>query len=95
MDGEEQAIQQFLGDRPNSAQLREWRETLEARLKTLRAHLAAAPESERKELADRIAQLTKQIAALLQEELVTGYVEDSVRVTLAMGRATEGSEEDW
>ena len=67
---EQAAVEQFLGENPSSAQLRQWRETLRARL----------------------AEMDRQIAALEREELITEFVEDSVRVTLAMGSIAEGQE---
>ena len=41
-------------------------------------------------LKSRLTELERQIAALEQEELITEFVEDSVRVTLAMGSVSEG-----
>ena len=92
---DEQAVQQFLGDRPGAEQLHEWRVTLERRLKSL--------EQERERLRDgsggldaKIAQLRKQIAALGEEEAITGFVEDSVRVTMRMGAAAEEvASDEW
>ncbi len=90
---DEQAVQQFLGDRPGADQLREWRATLEHRLQAL--------ERERERAADRaldakIAQLKKQIAALGEEAAITEFVEDSVRVTLRMGTAAEEvASDEW
>jgi len=88
----EQSIRQFLGDRPGSAELSEWRATLELRLEGL--------DAERKRTGataavdNKIAQLKRQIAALREEEAITQFIEDSVRVTLAMGAVTEGSGDD-
>ena len=88
---EDEAIQQFLGDRPGVQQLREWRETLERRLKELEAERGKPqPGKAGAALAAKIAQLKRQVAALREEEAITGFVEDSVRVTLAMGTITEG-----
>jgi hypothetical protein len=79
------AIEEFLGDQPSSAQLRSWRETLLARAKRLREELKNADREQQSALRVRLKELDRQIAALEQEELVTEFVEDSVRVTLAMG----------
>jgi hypothetical protein len=91
---EKKAVRDFLGERPDAAQWRQWRETLVERLRRLRAQQAAAPAEARPELDARIAELKKQIAALEQEELVTEFIEDSVRVTLAMGSAAGDELED-
>lgn len=90
---EQQAIQQFLGDRPDTSQLREWRSTLEDRLKALKAERGKVTGDAADKLASRIAQLEKQVAALTEEEAITQFVEDSVRVTLAMGTVSDGMEE--
>jgi len=87
---EQGAIDQFLGDKPSSAQLRQWRETLRERSRRLRQELKAAAPEHAAALRARLAEMSRQIAALEQEELITEFVEDSVRVTLAMGSTAEG-----
>jgi polyhydroxyalkanoate synthesis regulator phasin len=87
---DQEMIEQFLGNQPSSAQLREWRETLMARARRLRQELGEAGPSQAVSLKSRLAELERQIAALEQEELITEFVEDSVRVTLAMGSVGEG-----
>lgn len=89
---ETEAIRDFLGDRPEAQQLREWRETLERRLASL--------EAEQKKggglspaLTRQLEQLKRQVAALRQEEAITEFVEDSVRVTLSMGALQAGFDE--
>jgi len=82
---EDTAIEEFLGDQPSSTQLRQWRETLVARATRLREELKSADREQQPGLRARLKELDRQIAALEQEELVTEFVEDSVRVTLAMG----------
>jgi hypothetical protein len=90
---EEEAIRQFLGDRPEAEQLREWRETLEHRLEALEKDRQRASADVAPAMDAKITQLKRQIAALLEEEAITQFVQDSVRVTLAMGAASEGMEE--
>lgn len=87
---EQAAVEEFLGENPGSAQLRQWRETLSARARRLRQELKAASPEQAPALRVRLAEMDRQIAALEQEELITGFVEDSVRVTLAMGSIVEG-----
>lgn len=92
---EEDAIRDFLGDRPGAEQLREWRSTLERRLEMLQQDLerpGSGPSTESK-IAGKIKELKRQIEALREEEAVTRFVEDSVRVTLAMGTVSEPMDE--
>lgn len=91
MEREEQAaVEEFLGDKPSSAQLREWRDTLAARAARLRRELKEARPEQAPTLRTRLGEMERQIAALEQEQLITEFVEDSVRVTLAMGSINEG-----
>jgi hypothetical protein len=91
LDNDEQvAIDQFLGKDPSSAQLRQWRETLIARSRRLRRELKEADPNQQAALRARLAEMSRQIAALEQEAMITEFVEDSVRVTLAMGSVAEG-----
>src|SRR5437867_11641004 len=89
-DEEQAAIEHFLGDQPTSAQYRQWRETLQERARRLRRDLHEADPRQAAALRARLAEMERQIAALEQEELITEFVEDSVRVTLAMGSVAEG-----
>jgi hypothetical protein len=91
MESEEQAaIEKFLGDKPSSEQLRQWRETLATRAERLRRELKEADPVQAPALRNRLAEMKRQIAALEQEQMITEFVEDSVRVTLAMGSINEG-----
>jgi phage terminase Nu1 subunit (DNA packaging protein) len=91
MESQEQAaIEKFLGDRPSSEQLRQWRDTLATRAERLRRELKEANPAQAPALRHRLAEMKRQIAALEQEQMITEFVEDSVRVTLAMGSINEG-----
>jgi len=90
---EEQAIQQFLGDQPRAEEWAEMRRTLLDRLKRLTEERDALPPDQRAPLDARLKSLREQVAALEREELITRFVEDSVRVTLAMGSAIDESPE--
>ena len=85
MDDQDQVLRDFLGDNPDSRQLREWRGALFQRLTKLKSELETLPPEESARLRREVETLRKQIAALDAEEAVTRFVEDSVRVTLAMG----------
>ena len=95
---EERAICEFLGERPRAEQLGEWLAALRQRLASLEeeAKRVAAPgmEGPQAALQAKIAQLRLQIRALAEEAAITEFVEDSVRVTLAMGAVAEGAGED-
>lgn len=90
---EDEAIKDFLGERPDSRQLNDWRVTLEERLTALQAEQERAGGANPR-LRAKIEQLKKQISALREEEAVTEFVEDSVRVTLAMGQVADPIDEE-
>jgi len=86
---EEQAIEQFLGDQPRSEEWARMRHTLLERLRRVTEERDSLPPEQRAGLDARIKSMREQIAVLEREELVTRFVEDSVRVTLAMGSAVD------
>jgi hypothetical protein len=80
---EETIIEEFLGENPRARDLRRMRTALEQRASMFRRERArVTDEKERAGLDAKIAELEKQIAAVRQEEAITTFVEDSVRVTL-------------
>jgi hypothetical protein len=87
---EEVVVEQFLGESPSSAQLRQWRESLLARAKRLRRDLKAAAPDQAPALRARLVEMNRQIAALEHEEMISEFVEGEVRYTLAMGSIAEG-----
>lgn len=86
---EEQAIHQFLGEHPRAEEWARLRRTLEQRLQRLARERETAPPAQHPALDARLKALRGQIAVLEQEELITQFVEDSVRVTLAMGSVVD------
>ena len=86
---EQEAIQDFLGERPGAAELRDWLTTLEHRVAALEEERRIARPESRVGLDRKLTQLRKQVAALREEAAITEFVEDSVRVTLAMGAAAD------
>ena len=79
----EQAIDDILGENPRARELRLMRLALEQRRHVFQKERAQAKgEKERAGFAAKVAELEKQIAALKQEEAITTFVEDSVRVTI-------------
>src|SRR5262245_44785522 len=94
---DEAVIQQFMGDRPRSEQISEWVTVLGQRLRKLEQEArdaAGRGEAPPPTLQAKIERLKQQIAALREEQAITEFVEDSVRVTLAMGTVVEGMGED-
>jgi hypothetical protein len=80
---EEAVIEEFLGENPRARDLRLMRTALEQRAAMFRRERArVTDEKERAGLDTKVAELEKQIAAIRQEEAITTFVEDSVRVTL-------------
>lgn len=93
MDPDE-AVERFLEGQPGSAELGEWRATLQERLTALRQERELGHPDQAGRLEREIRKLEKQIDALAAEEAITGFVEESVRVTLAMGSVVETGDEE-
>ena len=80
---EEQAITEVLGANPRAQELQEMRIALEQRREgTRKDRERTADRAEKTRLQTKINELDRQIAALRQEEGITQFVENSVRVTL-------------
>ena len=79
---EEKIIEEFMGDDGRAQQWRAMRESLQDRLKALRAERATTLPDAISSLDRRIAQIVEQVRVLETEEAVSQFVEDSVRATL-------------
>jgi hypothetical protein len=87
---EEQAIAEVLGDNPRAQELRDMRMALEQRRDGMRRDRERAQDpKEQTRMNARIQELEKQIEALRQEEGITKFVENSVRVTLHQAAGDE------
>ena len=75
MDDVERVIEEFLEGKPRAATLRELRQALEAKLRRLEDDPSASPE--------QLEELREQARVLYEEELITQFVEDSIRFTLS------------
>jgi hypothetical protein len=76
------AVREFLGENAPTSELRVWREALQERLNRLRAEAARDPQT-REALRLKIEHMEKQVRALMEEEAITGFVEDTVRAAIA------------
>ena len=83
MDDEvEAAVEGFLGGRPRAAEIAELRAALERRIEGLMAALGRAPDAaEGARLRREIELAERQVDALEREDLISEFVEDSVRAT--------------
>ena len=80
---EDEVIDEVLGENPRARELRQMRTALEQRRAAFqrdREHATDLQDLAR--LSARITEMDKQIEVLRQEEAITTFVEDSVRVTL-------------
>ncbi len=91
---EEQAIAEVLGDNPRAQELQAMRIALEQRRDGIRRERERSQDrTEQTRLQAKIQELTKQIEALRQEEGITQFVENSVRVTLHQSAGDEFEED--
>ncbi|MDE2126184.1 MAG: hypothetical protein KGJ62_06315 [Armatimonadetes bacterium] len=80
---EEALVDEVLGTNPRAAEIAGWREVLEQRLAGLQTELAQALDASAQKLwRRRISELRGQIAIAAQEEAISRFVENSVRVAL-------------
>lgn len=75
MDEVERVIEQFLDGKPRASDLRAWRMALEEKLRRLEQDPSTPPE--------QLQEVREQVRILREEELITQFVEDSVRFTLS------------
>ena len=81
----EQLIEQVLEGHPRAEQWRQWREALEERLEKL-LELKAKGIVEYPNLDERIEELKRYIALLREEEIITEFVEQQVRMVVGKAR---------
>ena len=81
----EQLIEQVLEGHPRAEQWRQWREALEERLEKL-LELKAKGIVEYPNLDERIEELKRYIAVLREEEIITEFVEQQVRMVVGKAR---------
>lgn len=80
---EDQAIADVLGENPRARELEGMRIALQQRRDAMRRdYKQTTDKAAQTRLQAKIQELNKQIAALRQEEQITQFVENSVRVTL-------------
>src|SRR5512146_3086564 len=76
------AVKEFLGGSAPASELRLWREALQQRLNRLRAEAANDPQT-RDAPRLKIEHLERQVRALMEEEAISGFVEETVRGSVA------------
>jgi hypothetical protein len=81
----EQLIEQVLEGHPRAEQWRQWREALEERLEKL-LELKAKGIVEYPNLDERIEELKRYIAVLREEEIITEFVEQQVRMVVGKAK---------
>lgn len=81
----EQLIEQVLEGHPRAEQWRQWREALEERLEKL-LELKAKGIVEFPNLDELIEELKRYIAVLREEEIVTEFVEQQVRMVIGKAK---------
>jgi hypothetical protein len=80
---EDKIIDDFMGDNGRAAEWTALRESLQDRLRALRVERATSTlPNAISSLDKRIAQIADQVAALETEEVISQFVEDSVRASL-------------
>ncbi len=81
----EQLIEQVLEGHPRAEQWRQWREALEERLEKL-LELKAKGIIEYPDFDQRIEELKRYIAVLREEEIITEFVEQQVRMVIGKAK---------
>ncbi|MCS7263261.1 MAG: hypothetical protein NZ805_00340 [Armatimonadetes bacterium] len=81
----EQLIEQVLEGHPRAEQWRQWRQALEERLEKL-LELKAKGIVEFPDIDQRIDELKRYIAILLEEEIITDFVEQQVKMVLGKAK---------
>ena len=95
-ESDEEILDTFFEGQARADSWQALREALQARLQDVLAERAALPEgdSRRSALGRKIAEMRQQVEALRQEEIVSRFVEDSVRATLARPEPAPGEDDD-
>ncbi|MGQ9879469.1 MAG: hypothetical protein ACUVSV_01220 [Armatimonadota bacterium] len=86
MDDVGRVIEEFLDGKPRASTLRDLRLALEAKLCRMEQDPSASSE--------QIQELREQVRVLYEEELITQFVEDSVRFTLSADTLQQQIDED-
>jgi len=91
METTDDVINDFMGGKPRASQWRELRLVLEARLADAKQQLTMTQvgTSEHKRIQRKVKEMTSQVNALLQEEAVSQFVEDSVISTVSLPHPLE------
>ena len=82
----ERVIEEFLDGKPRASTLRELRQALQLKLRQIEEDPSTSPE--------QIEELREQVRVLYEEELITQFVEDSIRFTLSADALQQQTGED-
>lgn len=90
-----QVIEDFLSGDPRAKELQEMTDSLEARFQCMKKDLEFLPEgSEEKEsMQESLKEMKKQIMVLRREQMITQFVEDSVKISLNANGLLNGAED--
>ncbi len=81
----ERLIEEVMEGHPRAEQWRQWREALEERLEKL-LEMKAKGIAEYPDLDQRIEELRRYIAVLREEEIITEFVEQQVRMVVGKAK---------
>ena len=97
MNGDDdEIVGAFLGENSRADELRELKEILQTRLRIVTGERDGLPPGDggRVALEKKVRELKEQVRVLAQEEAVSGFVEESVRATLARPESGDLGEDD-
>ncbi|MFM7189041.1 MAG: hypothetical protein ACKO14_14635 [Armatimonadota bacterium] len=85
METTDDVIDDFMGGKPRANQWRDLRTVLEIKLADTKMQLVATSPgtSEHRSIQRKVKEMTAQVNALLQEEAVAQFVEDSIIATVS------------
>ncbi len=90
----ERLVEEVLEGHPRAEQWRQWREALEERLQKLLA-MQAKGVAEFPDLGERIDELKRFLVVLREEEILTDFIEQQVRMVVSKAKLKQALGEDF